>query len=230
MRRMLLLFMFLPMFIWGQNFSFTPEHTDITGSPGDEIIFDFEIKNETDSRVEIYILRTNENAPEGWTIPLCFEFCLRPDIDSVGTVLEPNQVSEFSVHFFTNNNEGSGAATIIAADLNNPSESYTIHLTAKTTVTSVEDDLSLDTYYLKQNYPNPFNPTTQISYGLANAGNVSIIVYDVLGNEVSSLVNEYKTSGKHVAMFNASQLGSGVYFYQIITTGFKETRKMILTK
>ncbi len=85
-------------------------------------------------------------------------------------------------------------------------------------------------YKLSQNYPNPFNPSTTISYQITSAGNVEIKIYDVLGKEIMTLVNENKSAGKHNITFDASSLTSGVYFYRIITANFSETRKMLLLK
>ena len=86
------------------------------------------------------------------------------------------------------------------------------------------------TYKLEQNYPNPFNPTTVISYQLPASGHVSLKVYDVLGREVATLVNENKPAGNYTAQFNASKLVSGVYFYRIDTDNFVQTKKMVLIK
>jgi len=85
-------------------------------------------------------------------------------------------------------------------------------------------------FSLKQNYPNPFNPETKISYSLKEAGNVELIVYDVLGNEVAKLVNEQKPAGSYEVAFNATNLPSGVYIYRIKSGEFTESKKMILLK
>jgi hypothetical protein len=85
-------------------------------------------------------------------------------------------------------------------------------------------------YSLAQNYPNPFNPTTKISYSLPIAGNVKLVVYDILGREVATLVNEYKTAGNHSVDFSASNLASGVYIYRMEAGTFKDTKKMLLVK
>jgi hypothetical protein len=85
-------------------------------------------------------------------------------------------------------------------------------------------------YKLSQNYPNPFNPTTKISFALPKAGNVELSVYDLLGREVSTLVNEFKTPGSYTINFNASSLASGVYFYTIKSGDFTDTKKMVLIK
>jgi len=83
---------------------------------------------------------------------------------------------------------------------------------------------------MDQNYPNPFNPTTQINYSIKDAGLVQIKVYDVLGSEVVTLVNESKEAGSYTIDFNATELPSGVYFYQLTAPGFTQARKMILAK
>ena len=85
-------------------------------------------------------------------------------------------------------------------------------------------------FTLAQNYPNPFNPATTISYQLPVNSFVSLKVYDVLGNEVASLVNEQKAAGNYDVNFDASSLGSGVYFYTIKAGNFTQTKKMILMK
>lgn len=85
-------------------------------------------------------------------------------------------------------------------------------------------------YFISQNYPNPFNPVTNIKFGLPNAGNVKLVVFDILGREVATLVNEFKTAGQYVADFDASMLSSGVYFYRIESGSFVETKKMLLVK
>lgn len=85
-------------------------------------------------------------------------------------------------------------------------------------------------YALEQNYPNPFNPSTTINYSIAEAGLVKIAVYNLLGQEVALIVNEFKEAGAHTISFNAAQLTSGAYFYTIETPQFKQTRKMLLAK
>jgi hypothetical protein len=86
-------------------------------------------------------------------------------------------------------------------------------------------------YKLFQNYPNPFNPSTMITYELVTAANVSLMVYDVLGNEVGILVNEVKNAGRHEVEFNASDLPSGVYFYCLYVDGKQiGVRRMTLVK
>jgi len=95
----------------------------------------------------------------------------------------------------------------------------------------VEVEISLPLEYsLEQNYPNPFNPTTTISYSIPSDNFVTIRLYDVLGNEVITLVNEQKQAGKYEMLFNASNIASGVYYYQINSGTFTQTRKLMLLK
>lgn len=86
------------------------------------------------------------------------------------------------------------------------------------------------TYSLSQNFPNPFNPVTNVKFSIVKAGQVNLIVYDAMGREVETLVNERLQTGTYETSFNGSMLNSGVYFYKLITDGFTETKKMILIK
>ncbi|MFA7362168.1 MAG: T9SS type A sorting domain-containing protein, partial [Candidatus Kapaibacterium sp.] len=85
-------------------------------------------------------------------------------------------------------------------------------------------------YSLSQNYPNPFNPSTKINFALPKQGLVTLKIYDVLGREVRTLVNEIKTAGNYTIDFNASEYSSGVYFYKLESSGFSDIKKMILIK
>jgi len=85
-------------------------------------------------------------------------------------------------------------------------------------------------YSLKQNYPNPFNPSTKIQYAIPHSGLVKLVVSDVLGREVETLVNENQPAGVYEATFNALQYSSGIYFYKLITDGFTETKRMLMIK
>jgi hypothetical protein len=85
-------------------------------------------------------------------------------------------------------------------------------------------------YALAQNYPNPFNPMTTIQYSLANTGNVSLKIYDVLGREVATLVNGRQAAGEYTVQFNAANLASGIYFYRLQAGDFVQTKKMMLVK
>jgi hypothetical protein len=102
---------------------------------------------------------------------------------------------------------------------------------------SAESILDVDTesepvlsFGLYQNYPNPFNPNTVISYQLPVTGNVRLKVYDILGNEIATLVNEEKPAGNYDVSFDASNLSSGVYLYKLQVKDYTELKKMILLR
>ncbi|GBD86095.1 hypothetical protein BMS3Abin03_00004 [bacterium BMS3Abin03] len=112
-----------------------------------------------------------------------------------------------------------------------------------TTVVSVEDETPNlpKEFHLSQNYPNPFNPTTKIKFtipqsplpggdGRGGLQLVKLVVYDILGNEVATLVNEEKPAGEYEVEFNAKGLPSGIYFYQLRAGSFVDTKKMLLIK
>ncbi len=86
------------------------------------------------------------------------------------------------------------------------------------------------TYSLSQNYPNPFNPTTKISFALPKAGFVTLKIYDILGREIKTLVNEIRQDGNYSVDFNASEFSSGVYFYRIQANDFTDVKRMLLVK
>ena len=91
-------------------------------------------------------------------------------------------------------------------------------------------DLTPVTFGLSQNYPNPFNPVTVINYQLAADSDVRLVVYDLLGREVASLVNEKKAAGFYTVSFNATNISTGVYFYKLTAGNFTEIKKMTLMK
>jgi hypothetical protein len=99
-------------------------------------------------------------------------------------------------------------------------------------VTDVEiiNDKIPQEFSLLQNYPNPFNPSTKINFNIPQASFTSLKVYDVLGNEITTLVNEEKPAGEYEVEFNSNGLTTGIYFYQLKTGNFIETKKMILLR
>jgi hypothetical protein len=98
-------------------------------------------------------------------------------------------------------------------------------------VTSVDNPVNVPfTFSVNQNYPNPFNPATTIRYSIANSVRVKLVVYDLLGREISTLVDERQDAGFHDVQFNAGNLPSGVYFYRVTAGSSMQTKKMVLVK
>ena len=105
------------------------------------------------------------------------------------------------------------------------------HFSTEILLVSADDDpVVVNEFNLEQNYPNPFNPSTQINYSLAERSNVTIKVYDVLGNEIATLVNTTQEAGAYDVNFDASKLSSGLYVYTLSAGNFTSSKKMMLLK
>ncbi|MDX1701425.1 MAG: T9SS type A sorting domain-containing protein, partial [Melioribacteraceae bacterium] len=110
----------------------------------------------------------------------------------------------------------------------NPTESIDCPLTKR--IIKNEKSEIPDHYVLLNNYPNPFNPRTKIEYSISEQSPVNLKVYDVLGTEVSTLVNKEQPQGNYEVEFDGSEFTSGIYFYRLNAGEFVETKKMILIK
>lgn len=153
-------------------------------------------------------------------------------------VMHTYQPSSNSLTFTTQNNTRKWYNLYV--DNVEPKDSFIVYLIrayVSTGTSDVEEVVELipSAYSLDQNYPNPFNPSTIISYSIPTPGNVQIKIYDVLGREVRSLINEEKAAGKYNIAWDSRdnygrRVSSGIYFYTITAGSFIQTRKMVLTK
>lgn len=224
--------------LFSQDITFVPRETVLYDTLGSEMIFYIDVTNITQADQTLFMVRTENNLPASWQSSLCFEYCFPGSVDSVATnsdfgstPLAPNETREVAIHVFPLDNLGTGYVQMQAATFRNPNNRITVDFTAIVNPTSVEDENTVvNNYYLAQNYPNPFNPSTRINFGLKNPGNVEISVYNILGNKVATLVNGYKSAGRHTVVFNASSLSSGTYFYKLVTNEFSLTKKMLMLK
>jgi len=149
----------------------------------------------------------------------------------------PKVGNRIPLDFSVNDADGAPREGILCYSIKNEDQSYSTpsrwtYTWVGDQWTGVADDknITLDRYQLLQNYPNPFNPTTQISYVLQKQGLVTVKVFDVLGREVKTLVNQEQTSGLHTVNFDASGLASGMYIYKIDAGSFHNSKKMLLLK
>jgi hypothetical protein len=149
-------------------------------------------------------------------------------VDENGTVVAVNNSTGNNP--FTLTAPGPGTYTVNAG-FKNPNPRRWDSVMVNISVTDVGGNHSNPTVFmLYDNYPNPFNPSTTLRYSISEASFTSIKIYDALGNEVSSLVNETKPAGTYEVEFNASDLSSGIYYYTLNAGSFSETKKMILMK
>ena len=100
------------------------------------------------------------------------------------------------------------------------------------TLLSIDEEpvIAPKAFTLGQNYPNPFNPITTIEFSLNNASAVKLTVYDILGQEVATLVNGFKPVGSHKVQWSANKMPSGIYYYRLEADGLSKTHKMVLMK
>ena len=204
-----------------------------------EIVIDFEVVNISQFEQTVFEVRTLDSLPTGWTSSLCIGvYCFSSETDSIATTpplfspLASGDTLATSVHVFTDMvSTGTAHVQIEVGTFHDPNTRYVLDFIATTDPSvGVNDDIKLNSYSLSQNYPNPFNPSTRISYNVGEPGFVQLKVFNVLGVEVATLVNEQKYSGKYTVDFNASRFSSGVYFYSLSVNNFNQTRKMILEK
>jgi hypothetical protein len=137
-----------------------------------------------------------------------------------GTGFKDAKLLVYTSDLFGSNADG--ASEIILYAESKKAEDNTIGVTKLDEIPTV--------YNLSQNYPNPFNPTTKIEYSLPEASRVRLSVYNNLGQQVISLVNEYQATGRYIVEFNAMNLPSGIYFYRIQSDNFSAVKKMMLVK
>lgn len=225
--------------LFAQDIEVILHDTVLSDTLGADITFYFEVVNISAGEQIVFEVRTVNDLPPEWTSSLCFGLlCFANFVDSVATTppnpeppLQPGDTLITSLHVYPLINPGTANVQIEVGTFQNPDDRIVLNFTANVNPTTVENDLNQpDAYYLAQNYPNPFNPITNIRYGIKEAGTVSLKIYNILGNEIATLVNEYKPSGNFEVNFEANHLSSGVYIYRIVTNDYSESHKMILEK
>ncbi len=141
-------------------------------------------------------------------------------------LVNPNETVQALVKF----NDYSGRYLLHCHNLEHEDDGMMLNIKIDAPTKIDDEDLSSDSFQLHQNYPNPFNPSTTISYQIPSAVFVTLKVFDAIGNQVASLVNEPNQAGNYKVSFEAQAIPSGVYHYRLKAGEFVETRKMILFK
>jgi hypothetical protein len=164
------------------------------------------------------------------TSNLLIEICFNNSSYTSNTTVNGSSATGRVAHNHSDLSSGDGCTGITT-----PGTSYTALPNLRmilNTATGTENNISVipEKYSLAQNYPNPFNPVTKINFAIPKQGFVTLKVYDILGREIRSLVNEVKPAGNYSVDFNASELSSGVYFYRIESGSFTDIKRMVLIK
>lgn len=210
-----------------------------------EIVIEFEVVNISQFEQTVFEVRTIDNMPADWSSSLCFgELCFAPFVDSVATTpdfqtppVAPGDTLKTSIHIFTDQvSVATAYVQIEVGTFRDPSNRIVLDFTGTTDPTvGVTDNQIVNAYELLQNYPNPFNPSTTIAFTLKSATQVSLTIYNLLGQEVVNLVDGPMTAGEHRIIWEGtdrkgSAVAAGVYFYRLSTESSSESRKMMLLK
>jgi len=186
---------------------------------------------------DFIIGNTNYRNPDSIMVGGAFVYFGGDNIDTTFKIkLEgENKWDEFSRIMTTSDINGDGFDELFVFAPNYPDYENPLgkaYINSYKKLTDIDDNKEnfLNNFELQQNYPNPFNPSTSIQYAIASRQFVTLKVYDVLGKEIATLVNEEKPSGHYEINFNASNLASGIYYYQLRAGEFVETKKMLLLK
>lgn len=243
-------FTFLFLFALAANFSLSQTFTFTRISPriviGDTsslypTITKGVYKNTSSSPQGFKLVRIANELPSGWYSQMCVgSLCMSPDVDTIPPfpipplTLQPGATDTLSIDIY-GNTIGMGKIVMKCFIASNPNnfviDTFFVQLLAPSSVTPISE--IANEYELSQNYPNPFNPKTIITFSIPKSQSVSLNVYDALGNEVASLINNTVLSGgKYKVDFdiNRFNLSSGLYFYKLTAEGFSASKKMIVIK
>lgn len=227
-----------------QSFKFTAKHLSDTGAPGDRLAGKAEVQNLTKDKLNVTIYRMRNDIPAGWMSSFCLNQCYAPFTDEASEDIPANTTLEFALYFDTVPDPiGTGTVDIRIASTQNPNENYKLTFTATTTTSTSAGNASAASHYdVQQNFPNPFGPaslngsnSTSIRYSIARASNVSLRVYDMLGHEVKTLVQDTRGHGSFVETWNGTDnngrlLPSGIYLMKFEAGKYSNTKRLIFLR
>ncbi|MEO8209053.1 MAG: T9SS type A sorting domain-containing protein [bacterium] len=195
------------------------------------------VRNNSSAVINFRFARIVNNIPPEWTTQMTYDLSYPPFIDTISIPADPplsippnHQDTSFNIDFACT---VTGLGTAIVRMFNTDNPSQYVQDTFKVQIGTVGiTPLSsfIKDYNLYQNYPNPFNPVTVISYQLTVSSYTKLNVYDVLGNEVATLINKKQNAGSYSVEFEGSNFASGIYFYKLIVGNFTDVKRMMLIK
>ncbi|MCX7833825.1 MAG: YCF48-related protein [Ignavibacteria bacterium] len=167
-----------------------------------------------------------------WSYPnsLLIEICFNNSVGSTNSTVYSSNTGTNTVYHNANNISGDGCVDITGGTASSIRPNLQFMWYPVTTEVTKKSTEIPKNFVLYQNYPNPFNPTTKISYDIPKSGFVIIKIFDILGREISKLVNSYQEPGNYIIEYDASDLPAGLYFYRLDCDGFTDTKKMIIIK
>ncbi len=196
------------------------------------------VSSTSSSPINFRFARIVNDMPANWYTQMCYDLCYAPFVDTISLpfdppyVLQPNQTDTlFYIDFSCS---GQGLGTAIVRMYNTDSPSQYVQDTFKVEVGGVgitNISSEVEGYDLSQNYPNPFNPSTTITFSIPKSEEVTLRIYNSLGQIVETVIDgDNLSAGKYRVDFGGENLTSGIYYYTIASGTFSETRKMLLIK
>jgi hypothetical protein len=225
-----------------QSFTFVCDTIVKNCNPGETVTFYPTLTNNTTGIVEFFVVRTQNDLPTGWKSFMCVNICYGDTVD-ISEVLPllppPNPGPVMALEVETNSNIGTGVVTLKVQKRTDPNDTASLTFTTSNASTVIgEERLTASSFKLYNNYPNPFNPSTTIPYNIpVNMGihKTHLAVYNLLGQEVRTLVNHEVAPGFHSVVWDGNdnagkEVCSGIYFYKLRSANYEITKKMILVK
>lgn len=238
-KTVLLMFLLFSTTLYAQSFTWNVPHTTIIGNPGDFLVIESYLINNSSSIVQYRVIVSDVNMPATWGGSYCpGALCLPFQMDtSMVFNLTVGSTDTFTVEMFTDNTPAVGYVTMKIENINNPSEYYQYSFGFSTGPNAINGNGGqLPTVFqLEQNYPNPFNPETAIPFKLENAGNVKLEIFNNLGQKVRTLADGFYTPGVYEVKWDGRNdfgvlMPSGNYVYRLQHGLHSQIRKMTLIK
>ena len=219
------------------SFEFNYTDTEINVDPDSVGSFSGTIHNISSGTITIAVVRRGNSLPEGWTSSVCLgSICYIETVDSAAVQLDAGDSTACGILAWTNG-VGTGTVQLDLFDLDNIDEHILIDLIiyAGITVGPITRRALPEHFELNDCFPNPFNPITTLRYELPEDALVNITIYDMMGRQVKTLINDQQTAGYRSTQWNAtnnagSPVSAGLYLYMIQAGEFRQTKKMVLLK
>lgn len=195
------------------------------------IVSNAKINNLTNSPLTLRVIKSYANFPQGWEACICdIVVCHPPGVDTAIADYPPG-LSSVDVMIYVHSIPGTGYLTVRTEKVSNPNEHINLNFGCSYSPLGIQQISTLvKDFNLEQNYPNPFNPNTKIYFSIPKSGQIFLNVYDMLGREVKTLINEKLSAGEYEIDFNGTNIPSGVYYYSLKSEDYIKVKKMVLIK
>jgi hypothetical protein len=224
---------------FGQALSMNAKKLEAVGKPGDFVETDCELKNLSGSEIQVRVLRSKANMPNDWATSFCLVNCYAPEALDITENVPANGTFDFRVTWSTGANAGSGEVEYTLTNLAVPSEKFIYTFRVSTGQVGVERVPAPKALTLAQNYPNPFTTgslaVTSIGYTVPKQSMVSVKVYNLVGREVRTLINEVHAVGNYSIAWDGKDsegalVSPGLYIYKINAGASSVSRRMVLSR